>query len=82
MEDGTMPEKCPEKFTRHVEAVARRGVLADAGNTVDLGVSEESVRPWVRSSKPGALRFRSRGLHRTIRRRRDLGLRPSALGAS
>lgn len=43
-----MPRKYPPEFKTDVAAVARRGDLTVPGVTVDFGVSQDSVRHWVR----------------------------------
>jgi len=43
-----MPKKFPPEFKRDVVAVAGRGELSVPEVAVDFGVSEESVRRWVR----------------------------------
>jgi transposase len=45
-----MPKKFPPEFKRDVVAVARRGDLSIAEVAVDFGVSEESVRRWMRQA--------------------------------
>ena len=45
-----MPKKFPPEFKRDVVTVARRGDLTVPEVAVDFGVSEESVRRWVRQS--------------------------------
>jgi transposase len=45
-----MPKKFPPEFRRDVVAVARRGELTIPEVAVDFGVSEESVRRWVRQA--------------------------------
>jgi len=45
-----MPKKFPPEFKRDVVAVARRGDLRIAEVAVDFGVSEESVRRWMRQA--------------------------------
>jgi transposase len=45
-----MPKKFPPEFKRDVVAVARRGDLTIPEVAVDFGVSEESVRRWVRQA--------------------------------
>ena len=45
-----MPKKFPPEFKRDVVTVARRGDLSVAEVAVDFGVSEESVRRWMRQA--------------------------------
>jgi transposase-like protein len=45
-----MPKKFPAEFKRDVVTVARRGDLSIAEVAVDFGVSEESVRRWIRQA--------------------------------
>jgi transposase-like protein len=45
-----MPKKFPAEFKRDVVTVARRGDLSVAEVAVDFGVSEESVRRWMRQA--------------------------------
>jgi len=45
-----MPRKYPQEFKRDVVAVARRGDLTQAEVAHDFGVSEESVRRWMRQA--------------------------------
>jgi transposase len=45
-----MPKKYPPEFKRDVVTVARRGDLSVPEVAVDFGVSEESVRRWVRQA--------------------------------
>jgi transposase len=45
-----MPKKYPSEFKRDVVTVARRGDLTVPEVAVDLGVSEESVRRWMRQA--------------------------------
>lgn len=45
-----MPKKFPPEFKRDVVTVARRGDLTVPEVAVDFGVSEESVRRWMRQS--------------------------------
>ena len=45
-----MPKKFPLEFKRDVVTVARRGDLSVPEVAVDFGVSEESVRRWVRQA--------------------------------
>jgi transposase-like protein len=45
-----MPKKFPQEFKRDVVTVARRGDLTVPEVAVDFGVSEESVRRWVRQA--------------------------------
>ena len=45
-----MPKKYPPEFKRDVATVARRGDLSVCEVAVDFGVSEESVRRWVRQA--------------------------------
>lgn len=46
-----MPKKYPPEFKKDVAAVARRGDLTVPEVAVDFGVSEESVRRWVRQAE-------------------------------
>ncbi len=45
-----MPKKFPPEFKRDVVTVACRGDLSVPEVAVDFGVSEESVRRWVRQA--------------------------------
>jgi transposase len=45
-----MPRKYPKEFRADVVAVARRGDLTQAEVAHDFGVSEESVRRWMRQA--------------------------------
>jgi transposase len=45
-----MPKKFPPEFKRDVVTVARRGDLTIPEVAVDFGISEESVRRWVRQA--------------------------------
>ena len=45
-----MPKKFPAEFKRDVVTVARRGDLSVAEVAVGFGVSEESVRRWMRQA--------------------------------
>jgi transposase len=45
-----MPKKYPPEFKRDVVSVARRGDLTQAEVAIDFGVSEESVRRWMRQA--------------------------------
>jgi len=45
-----MPKKFPPEFKRDVVRVARRGDLTVPEVAIDFGVSEESVRRWVRQA--------------------------------
>ncbi len=45
-----MPKKYPPEFKRDVVTVARRGDLTVPEVAVDFGVSEASVRRWVRQA--------------------------------
>ena len=45
-----MPKKFPPEFKRDVVAVVRRGDLKPVEVAVDFGISEESVRRWVRQA--------------------------------
>ena len=45
-----MPKKFPPEFKRDVVAVARRGDLKLVEVAVDFGISEESVRRWMRQA--------------------------------
>ena len=45
-----MPKKFPPEFKRDVVAVARRGDLRIPEVAVDFGISEESVRRWMRQA--------------------------------
>ena len=46
-----MPKKYPPEFKKDVAAVARRGDLTVSEVAVDFGVSQESVRRWVRQAE-------------------------------
>lgn len=43
-----MPKRFPQEFRRDVVTVARRGDLSVSEVAVDFGISEESVRRWLR----------------------------------
>jgi len=43
-----MPKKFPPEFRRDVVTVARRGDLTIPRVAIDFGISEQSVRGWVR----------------------------------
>ena len=43
-----MPKKFPPEFKRDIDAVAQRGDLRIADVAVKFGISEESVRRWMR----------------------------------
>ena len=45
-----MPRKFPPEFKRDVVRVARRGGLSQAEVAADFGVSEESVRRWLKQA--------------------------------
>ena len=45
-----MPRKFPPEFKRDVVRVARRGGLSQAEVAADFGISEESVRRWLRQA--------------------------------
>lgn len=45
-----MPKKIPPEFKRDVVTVARRGDLKIAEVAADFGISEQSVRRWVRQA--------------------------------
>ena len=45
-----MPKKFPPEFKADVVRVARRGDLTQAEVAVDFGVSEESVRRWLKQA--------------------------------
>ncbi len=45
-----MPKKYPPEFKRDVATVARRGDLSVPEVAIDFGVSEESVRRWMRQA--------------------------------
>ena len=45
-----MPKKFPLEFKRDVVRVARRGDLKQAEVAVDFGISEESVRRWLKQA--------------------------------
>ena len=45
-----MPKKFPPEFKRDVVAVARRGDLKLVEVAADFGISEESVRRWMRQA--------------------------------
>ena len=45
-----MPKKFPPEFKRDVVRVARRGDLTVPEVAIDFGVSEESVRRWMRKA--------------------------------
>jgi transposase len=46
-----MPKKYPPEFKKDVAAVARRGDLTVPEVAVDFGVSQESVRRWMRQAE-------------------------------
>ncbi|HEY3549328.1 MAG TPA: transposase [Propionicimonas sp.] len=46
-----MPKKYPPEFKKDVAAVARRGDLTVPEVAIDFGVSEESVRRWMRRAE-------------------------------
>jgi len=46
-----MPKKYPPEFKKDVAAVARRGDLTVTEVAIDFGVSEESVRRWMRQAE-------------------------------
>lgn len=46
-----MPKKYPPEFKKDVAAVARRGDLTIPEVAVDFGVSQESVRRWMRQAE-------------------------------
>ena len=46
-----MPKKYPPEFKRDVATVARRGDLTVPEVAIDFGVSQESVRRWVRQAE-------------------------------
>lgn len=46
-----MPKKYPPEFKKDVAAVARRGDLTVPEVAIDFGVSQESVRRWVRQAE-------------------------------
>ena len=46
-----MPKKHPPEFKKDVAAVARRGDLTIPEVAVDFGVSQESVRRWMRQAE-------------------------------
>jgi len=50
-EDVAMPKKYPPEFKKDVAAVARRGDLTVTEVAIDFGVSEESVRRWMRQAE-------------------------------
>ena len=45
-----MPKRFPPEFKRDVVRVARRGDLSQAEVAVDFGISEESVRRWLKQA--------------------------------
>ncbi len=45
-----MPKKFPAEFKRDVVAVARRGELTQAEVASDFGISETSLRRWLRQA--------------------------------
>ena len=45
-----MPKKVPPEFKRDVVRVARRGDLKQSEVAVDFGISEESVRRWLKQA--------------------------------
>ena len=45
-----MPKKFPPDFKRDVVRVARRGDLKQSEVAVDVGISEESVRRWLKQA--------------------------------
>ena len=45
-----MPRKFPPEFKRDVVRVARRGGLSQAEVAADFGISEESVRRWLKQA--------------------------------
>lgn len=45
-----MPRKFPPEFKRDVVRVARRGDLTQAEVAADFGISEESVRRWLKQA--------------------------------
>ena len=45
-----MPRKFPSEFKRDVVRVARRGGLSRAEVAADFGISEESVRRWLKQA--------------------------------
>jgi len=47
---SVMPKKYPPEFKRDVVLVARRGDLSVPEVASDFGVSEESVRRWMRQA--------------------------------
>jgi transposase len=49
-EDVAVPKKFPPEFKRDVVTVARRGDLKVSEVAADFGISEESVRRWVRQA--------------------------------
>ena len=45
-----MPRKFPPEFKRDVVRVARRGGMSQAEVAADFGISEESVRRWLKQA--------------------------------
>lgn len=45
-----MPKRFPPEFKRDVVRVARRGGLSQAEVAADFGISEESVRRWLKQA--------------------------------
>jgi transposase len=45
-----VPRKFPPEFKRDVVRVARRGGLSQAEVAADFGISEESVRRWLKQA--------------------------------
>jgi transposase-like protein len=45
-----VPKKFPAEFKRDVVRVARRGDLSQAEVAADFGISEESVRRWLKQA--------------------------------